>query len=87
MKVVMKPIKMIAWFSEDGVPTPIRFNIRQRDESSLTIKIDKITLRQKEKLAGNHMLVFTCQSIINNTEIIYEIKYELSTCRWFLYKI
>lgn len=60
----MKPIKMIAWFSEDGVPTPIRFNIRQRDESSLTIKIDKITLRQKEKLAGNHMLVFT-GSIIN----------------------
>ncbi|HZK35037.1 MAG TPA: hypothetical protein VFD33_06995 [Bacillota bacterium] len=83
----MKPIKMIAWFSEDGVPTPVRFNIQQKDESTLTIRIDRITVKREEKLAGNRILVFTCQSTINGTETIYEIKYELTTCRWFLYKI
>lgn len=87
MKVIMKPIKMIAWFSEDGVPTPVRFNIQQKDESTLTIRIDRITVKREEKLAGNRILVFTCQSTINGTETIYEIKYELTTCRWFLYKI
>jgi len=33
------------------------------------------------------MLIFTCQSVINGLEKRYEIKYELSTCKWFLYKM
>ena len=33
------------------------------------------------------MLVFTVQKRINGTECLYEIKYEISTCKWFLYKI
>jgi len=87
MKVIMKPVKMIAWFNEDGVPTAVRFNIRQKDESGLTIRIDKIIQKREEKLAGNRMLVFTCQSVINNMERIYELKYELNSCKWYLYKM
>lgn len=83
----MKPIKMIAWFNEDGVPTPVRYNMQLDDQSSLTIKIDKIVQKREEKLAGNRMLVFTCQSIINNIEKLYELKYELSSCKWFLFKM
>jgi hypothetical protein len=87
MKVIMKPIKMIAWFSEDGTPNPVRFNISQDDESSVTIRIDRVIQKREEKLAGNRMLVFTCQSMINNMERIYELKYELSSCKWYLYKM
>jgi hypothetical protein len=87
MKVVMKPVKMIAWFTEDGVPTPVRFNIQQNDQSGLTVRIDRIIQKREEKLAGNRMLVYTCQSMINDIERVYEIKYELNSCRWFLYKI
>lgn len=42
---------------------------------------------ESEKLAGNPMLVFRCQSVINNLNKIYEIKFELKTCKWILYKI
>jgi hypothetical protein len=87
MKVLMKPIKMIAWFDENGKPNPVRFNISLPDESSVTIRIDRVIKKHEEKLAGNRMLVFTCQSVINNMERIYELKYELNSCKWYLYKM
>jgi hypothetical protein len=87
MKVLMKPIKMIAWFDEDGTLTPVRYNMRLDDESAITIRINRIIQKKEEKLAGNRMLVFTCQSIMDNMERIYELKYEFSTCKWYLFKM
>ena len=87
MKVLMKPIKMIAWFNEDGAPTPVRFQVKNRKEEPVTIRIDRINGKKEEKLAGNRMLVFTCQSVINDAERLYELKYELNSCRWFLFKM
>ena len=83
----MKPVKMIAWFDEDGMPTPVRYNMATEDQTSMTIHIDRIIQKREEKLAGNRMLIFTCQSVINGLEKKYEIKYELNTCKWFLYKM
>jgi hypothetical protein len=87
MKVIAKDIEMIAWFTEDGTPTPLRFKIRSEDESVNVIKVDRVLFKEKEKLAGNLMMVFRCQSVINNIDRIYELKYELSTCKWMLYKM
>lgn len=87
MKVVARPIEMVAWFTADGIPHPVRFRIKNTDESFSTIKVDKILFNQSEKLAGNHMIVFRCKSIISGEEKIFEIKYELATCKWILYKI
>ena len=87
MKVVAKPIEMISWTDLNGNMNPIRFKITKEDESSSVVKINKVISMDKEKLAGNIMLVFKCQSVINETERLYEIKYELSTCKWMLFKI
>ena len=87
MKVVAKPIEMISWTDLNGNMNPIRFKITKDDESSSVVKINKVISRDKEKLAGNIMLVFKCQSVINEIERLYEIKYELSTCKWMLFKI
>jgi hypothetical protein len=87
MKVIAKDIEMIAWFTEDGTPTPLRFKIRGEDEAVNVIKVDRVLFKEKEKLAGNLMMVFRCQSAINNIDRIYELKYELSTCKWILYKM
>lgn len=83
----MKPIEMIAWFTKDGIPTPIKYKLSFDDDTVDIIKIDKIIWRSEEKIAGNRMLIFCCQSVINSTEKTYEIKYELNTCKWFIYKI
>jgi hypothetical protein len=86
MKVYMKPIEMIAWFTKDGKPHPIRYKFENGGEADI-IAIGKIVTMEEEKLAGNRMLVFKCESIIDGVERIFELKYELSTCKWFLYKM
>lgn len=78
---------MVCWFEKTGVPHPIRFKITSEDESEKVIKVDKVFAVDKERLVGNDMLVFKCQSIINNTQKIFELKYELRTCRWILFKM
>lgn len=87
MKVVAKQIEMIAWTDEKGNINPIRFKITKEDGSNSVVKIDKVISKETEKLAGNLMLVFKCQSVVNGADKLYEIKYELSTCRWILFKI
>lgn len=87
MKVLMMPVEMIAWFTVDGVPNPIRYKMRNEEKEDMTVNVGKIILRQEEKLAGNRMFIYRCQSIIDGIEKTFELKYELSSCKWFLYKI
>ncbi len=87
MKIMMKPIDMIAWFSVDGIPTPIKYRTINENGSYVTIKVDRVLFSETEKLAGNKMIIFTCQSVIKGIEKRYELKYELNTCKWFLFKM
>lgn len=86
MKVVAKPIDVIAVFTKEGVPTPIRFKFSEEDTITV-IKVDRVIIRDLERFAGNNMVVFRCQSLIDNMQKVYELKYELSTCKWILFKI
>lgn len=87
MKVVAKPIEMVAWFENGGKINPVRFRIKNEDDALKVIKVDKILKRESEKLAGNPMKIFTCTSIIDGIETIFELKYEINTCKWILFKI
>jgi len=46
-----------------------------------------VLFKETEKLAGNIMIVYRCQSLIDDVIKQFEIKYELATCRWILFKI
>lgn len=87
MKVIAKYIEVISHTDIKGNIRPLRFKIINEDKSESIIKIDRVTCMEKEKLAGNLMLVFKCQSVIDGMETPYEIKYELSSCKWMLFKI
>jgi hypothetical protein len=87
MRIVAKPIEVISLIDIKGIITPLRLRLIRDDESLQVIKVDKIITRKQEKLAGNLMVVFTCQSIIDDIEKIYELKYEIRTCKWVLWKI
>ena len=86
MKIVAKQIEMICWFRNDDI-CPIRFRISEDDGTRKVIKIDKVITKHIEKLAGNMMWVFDCQSLVNGFEIQYQLKYEIETCKWILFKI
>lgn len=85
MKVVAKPIQMIAWFNKDGSINPIRFKLDEDGEK--VIKVDRVLKTEKEKLAGNIMEKFTCSSCINGVEKVFELKYDSKTYKWILFKI
>ena len=82
MKILMTPIEVIAHFKDDGNLLPLRFKLN--DEA---IKIEQVVSVTEEKLAGNKMLCFRCQSEIDGELKPFEIKFELGTCKWFLYKM
>lgn len=87
MKILMKPIEMIAWFNSKEKLIPLRYRIMDENNTYKVIKVDQVIFAQEEKLAGNRMIIYRCKSKINNLEKIYELKYEIDTCKWFLYKI
>ena len=87
MKIIAKPIEVVSWTDTKGNINPVRFKIVNDDESNTVVKIDKVISMDREKLAGNFMLVYKCQSVVNGADKLYEIKYELATCRWILFKI
>ncbi len=86
MKVLMKPVEMIAFFMEDGKPAPLRFRFKQ-DGGYITVKVGRAYSPEEEKIAGNRMYVYRCRSLINGIEKMYELKYELNTCKWYLFKM
>ena len=86
MKVVAKRIEMIAYWGEDGNIKPIRFRFKE-DEVYQVIKINRIIMTEIENLCGNKMRLYTCSAVINNIEKIFEIKYDIEKCLWFLFRI
>ena len=82
MKIVMEPIEMIAWFDLPGTPRPIRF----RHDGNV-VKVEMIIRLSEEKLAGNRVKIFECQSQIYGQMKRFELKYEMNTCKWFLFKM
>lgn len=91
MKIWMQPIEMIAFFDAKGSPRPLRYRwespLNFGDNGLHVIKVDRIIEYREEKLAGNRMIVYRCQSMIGDLEKVYELKYEYKTCRWYLYKM
>ena len=82
MKVIMRSIEMIAWFTKEGVANPIRYKLDDQ-----VIKVEQVTSKYEEKLAGNRMIVYRCQSEINGQLRQFELKFELQTGKWFLFKM
>ncbi|HEY8805926.1 MAG TPA: hypothetical protein VIM42_12640 [Clostridium sp.] len=87
MKVLALPIEMVSYTDNKGTIKPIRFRMQIDDEPMQVIKIDKVIVKDTEKFAGNIMIVYKCQSLIDDDIKLFEIKYEITTCKWILYKI
>lgn len=81
MKILSTPIEVLAHFETDGTPHPLRFKLADKE---IRIQVTSVT---EEKLAGNKMLLFRCQSEFNGELKPFEIKFEKSTCRWYLWKM
>lgn len=78
----LTPIEVLAHFENDGTPHPIRFK-----RGGETVNIEQVISVAEEKLASNKMLCLRCQSEIGGVLKPFEIKFEVGTCKWFLWKM
>ncbi len=78
MNIINEPIKVMAVFHVDGKIEPIKFKLEEQ-----VIWIEKVIRTYEEQIAGNNRTIFVCQ---HNGKDIYELKYELRTKTWFLFK-
>jgi hypothetical protein len=44
-------------------------------------------LTNEERRAENPMVVYGCQGQVGGQKRLLELKYEIHTCKWYLYKI
>ncbi len=86
MKVINQEVELLCLFDE-GIPNPIRLRLTNEEGQKQVVKIDKVLQRDFEKLAGNRMYVYTCQCSINERLRMITLKYEMDTCKWFIYKM
>ena len=86
MKILARPIKMIAVFDETGAPTPLRFKVEE-DGVWRLVKVDKVVSSEAVRPAGMDALVFRCQSEIRGALKQYELVYRIKPHQWELYKI
>lgn len=86
MQVICKPIDIIAVFDKYGTVKPIRFKIMENDERK-TINIDRIVQMDKSDYSANRVRIFTCESIVENYLKTFQLRYDLNTMRWDLYKM
>ena len=88
MKTLMQPIDMISYtFTNGGPPQPIRFKIAVKDGQDVVVSIDRVVSVEFEKFAGNPMYRYTCRGIIAGKERQFELKFEVNTCKWYLFGI
>lgn len=87
MKIIMKDIETIVWFKKGKHPIPIRMRLEDENLGNVVIPIESILFSEMEKYAGNKMILYRCKSIINNRERLFELKFEIDTCNWYLYRI
>jgi len=78
MKILNEPIKVMAIFSTDGKIEPVKFRFEDK-----VVKIEKIMKIYEENIVGNTRLVFVC---LHNGKDIFELKYELNSKTWYLFK-
>jgi len=78
MKIANKPIKATIIFNTGGKFEPVKFVVDDK-----TVIVEKILETKEENLAGNKRIVFVCQ---HSGKFIFELKYEIYSGIWYLFK-
>ena len=78
MKIINQAIKVMAIFQTNGKIEPLKFRLDDK-----VVHIEKIMKTYEEKIVGNKRIIFVC---LHNGKDIYELKYEIDSKIWYLFK-
>lgn len=86
MKIVQKPIEVIASFTPLGTIRPRRFRLLE-DDYPLVVDIKKVVHFVEGKIGRDVVITFRCQSYVQGIYKDYELRFDKAQCKWTLYKI
>ena len=81
------PVKVIAYYTKDGVPKPLRFAVQNNEEEEVIIKNIKVNSIEQIKIRGERVYKYVCQSIIRDQLRLFEMRFYVNQCVWHLFKI
>ena len=87
MKIVAKPVDMIAVFYQGRHPVPHKFKYLETDGSMKYIHVERILASEVRKAGNAEAILYQCQSRMEGEVKRYELKFFLKEARWELYKI
>ncbi|MCT4687917.1 MULTISPECIES: hypothetical protein [Vallitalea] len=87
MKTIVKPIEMKSVTDVNGTIRPLRFRITDQEERLHTVNVLSIYSVEQSRIAGEKKRIYTCEIQIRDKVRICELRYNLDTTTWELYKV
>lgn len=87
MKILAKPIEVLAKFDKEGVPTPLKIKLEDENQEERIIKIEFILFREKLTIEKKSIWAIRCRGIIQDVIKDFEVRYYCETISWMLYRI
>lgn len=81
------PIQLISSCSTLGNFTPLKFRFEDNAHNLITINISDILSTRERKFNGVHDLIYTCQSNTSEVTQLFELKYNVNTHKWFMFRM
>jgi len=88
MTLINKPIEVTAYLDSAGIIKPQRFNTKNEDGSKTLFQIQRSIRRDKEKIGENsYMYTFTCEVLVDGKTVLCDLKYNVQTKEWVLFRM
>ncbi len=87
MDVLLKPIEVVASFTQNGRISPIRFRVITDESGYETIFVSRISRRRRERTGKSFIDIYTCTGQVLGKEKLFELKYEITSGEWTLYRM
>jgi hypothetical protein len=87
MRTIAKQIEVLTVTDAQGNMSPLRFKAKTKHDEDIIIRVDKIESKELEKMSGNDMLLYKCRGIVNDKHRAFELKFEIKSCKWMLWKM
>ena len=88
MTLLNKPIEVAAYLDSAGIIKPVRFKNVNEDGSTTLFRIQRSIRRDKEKLGeGTYIYTFTCEVIVDEKTVLCDLKYNVQTKEWVLFRM
>lgn len=87
MGIVNKPVQVVTTIDKAGLVKPVCFFVIEDDGTSEVINVERLIRRDKEKIDGRIIYTFTCEIIKESMKVLCDLRLDIDTDEWTLYRI